>query len=279
MRKVLEGSRVGRDKVPDAADGCPRGVLGVHFFGDFEVVYRGEVLDLGRNSKAVAIFKRLLAQSPHPVSQEVLMEWLWPESRPQKARWSLNSAVYALRKVLGERVAPGLSGCVVLEGGRYRVSSRLQIHSDVREFDIHHERGRLLERTGEIEEAVREYEGAVRLYRDDYLAEDLYEDWTMIERERLTSGYVNILERLSDYYLDDGQLQKSIELCYKILHKDPYHEESYRRLMRCYSRLGLRSRASQQYELCRRMLGRLYGASPAEETRALHERILHGASV
>ena len=80
------------------------------------------------------------------------------------------------------------------------------------------------------------------MYRDDYLVEDLYEDWTMIERERLTSGYVNMLERLSDYYLDDGQLQKSIGVCYQILEKDPYHEESYRRLMRGYSRLGLRSR-------------------------------------
>lgn len=236
-------------------------------------------MDLGRNLRAVAVFKRLLAQSPQPVSQEALMGWLWPESSPRKARWSLNSAVYALRGVLSERMAVDLSGCVVLDGGRYHLSSGLRISSDVRDFDARHERGRLLERSGEIEEAIGEYERAVELYRDDYLIEDLYEDWTMIERERLTSGYVNMLERLSDYYLDDGQLQKSIELCYRILHKDPYHEESYRRLMRCYSRLGLRSRAAQQYELCRRMLGRLYGMTPGEETQDLQERILRGEDI
>lgn len=268
-----------RGKVPDAGGGCPQEELEARFFGDFEVLHRGEVADLGRNSKAVAILKRLLAESPHPVSQEILMEWLWPDSRPQKARWSLNSAVYALRKVLGEKVAEDLSGCVVLDGGRYRLSSKLRIVSDVREFDTHHEKGRLLERSGDIEVAIQEYEAAVALYRDDYLVEDLYEDWTMIERERLTSGYVNMLERLSDYYLDDGQPQKSTELCYRILRKDPYHEESYRRLMRCYSRLGLRSRATQQYELCHRMLGRLYGMTPGDETRDLHERLLRGENV
>lgn len=63
------------------------------------------------------------------------------------------------------------------------------------------------------------YEGAARLYRDDYLVEDLYEDWTMIERERLSGAYVSILERLSDYYLDDSQLQNSADTCYRILRK------------------------------------------------------------
>ena len=274
MRKVLEESRADREERLETSGEFIREELWVRFFGDFEVIHRGKVVDLGRNSKAVAIFKRLLAQSPHSVSQEVLMDRLWPESRPQKARWSLNSAVYALRKVLGEKLPVGLSGCVVLDGGRYHLPSGLRILSDIREFDARYERGRLLERTGEIEEAIEEYEAAVGVYRDDYLVEDLYEDWTMIERERLTSGYVNMLERLSDYYLDDGQLQKSTDLCYRILQKDPYHEESYRRLMRCYSRLGLRSRATQQYELCRRMLGRLYGVAPAEETRALNQRVL-----
>ncbi|MDP8939960.1 MAG: bacterial transcriptional activator domain-containing protein [Actinomycetota bacterium] len=181
--------------------------------------------------------------------------------------------------MLGENMAEDLSGCVVLDAGRYHLSSELRLSSDVREFDTRHEQGRLLERSGQIEEAILEYEGAARLYRDDYLVEDLYEDWTMIERERLSGACVSILERLSDYYLDDGQLQKSADTCYRILRKDPYHEESYRRLMRCYSRLGLRSRAAQQYELCRRMLGRLYGMTPGEETRDLHGRILRGEDI
>ncbi len=34
-------------------------------------------------------------------------------------------------------------------------------------------------------EAVAEYEKAADLYRGDYLTEELYEEWTVIERERL----------------------------------------------------------------------------------------------
>lgn len=76
--------RTGREKRPDAAGNCPHQELRVRFFGDFEVLHRGEIVDLGRSLRAGAIFKRLLAQSPHPVPQEVLMEWLWPESSPHR---------------------------------------------------------------------------------------------------------------------------------------------------------------------------------------------------
>src|SRR3712207_7318836 len=53
-------------------------------------------------------------------------------------------------------------------------------------------------------------EEAVGHYRDDYLLEDLYEDWTMVERERLANAYVDMLWRLAVYYLESGQHQRSI---------------------------------------------------------------------
>jgi hypothetical protein len=36
-----------------------------------------------------------------------------------------------------------------------------------------------------VAEAVAEYEKAADLYRGDYPTEDLYEEWTVIEPERL----------------------------------------------------------------------------------------------
>lgn len=272
----MSGSRAGRRESSGPAGDCE---LRARFFGGFEVLYRGRVVDLGRNSRAVAILKHLLARSPHPVSRDALMGWLWPESGPRRARWSLNSAVYALRRVLEENGGAELSGCVVLEGDRYRLSPEVRLSSDVEEFDAGYEKGLRHQRAGRVEEGRREYEGAVALYRGDYLVEDVYEDWTMIERERLSGAYVDMLERLAGYYVDHGHPRKSIELCYRVLERDPCHEESYRRLMRCYSRQGLRSRATQQYGLCGRMLGRLYGMSPSAETRSLHERILRGEEV
>ncbi len=268
---IREASRGVENLAPD---------LQVRFFGSFEAHRRGDSLELGHNSKAIAIFKCLLARRGRRISQDMLMDWLWPKSSPKKARWSLNSAIYALRRSLDEAVSGATtSDSVILERGQYRLSKTLSVSSDVEEFDARYERGRFLERAKKEADAASEYEKAVTLYRGDYLAEDLYEDWTMIERERLTGAYVDILNRLATYHARSGNFQKSIASRYLLLEKDPYHEESYRSLMRCYSRLGLRGRALRQYEMCERRLNHLYSISPAPETRTLHEKLLAGEEV
>jgi two-component SAPR family response regulator len=67
------------------------------------------------------------------------------------------------------------------------------------------------------EEAAAEYEKAMHLYRGDYLVEDLYEDWTMVERERLSNAHVDMLGRLAEYYIETGRYQEGIRACYRIL--------------------------------------------------------------
>src|SRR3712207_2612344 len=122
-------------------------------------------------------------------------------------------------------------------------------------------------------EAVAEYEGAIGLYRGDYLVEDLYEDWTMVERERLANAYVDMLGRLGEHYLESGLPQEGIRACYRVLEKDRCHEDSHRLLMRCYAELGLRGRAMRQYRLCEQTLRQSYGVEPSQETQALRRGI------
>jgi DNA-binding SARP family transcriptional activator len=250
------------------ADPSAQPHLWARCFGRFELFRDGEVVSLGRNGRAQAILKYLLTNRARPVSQDHLMGWLWPESSAKKARWSLNSAVHALRKILGD--CPASANYVLLEEGRYRLSPTVRVSTDVNEFDARYDRGRLLEKDGRMPEAAAEYEAAIALFRDDYLIEDLYEDWTMIERERLSNAFIDMLCRLAVHYIGTGQVQECIRACYRILEKDRCHENSHRLLMKCYIRLGLRARALRQYRLCERVLKREYGVEPSPETRALH---------
>ncbi len=248
--------------------------LRVRFFGHFEMLCDEEVITLGRNGKALTILKYLLAHRSRPISQDHLMGWLWPESNLKKARWSLNSAIHGLRKLLSECPASGSPNYVLLEEGYYRLCSDVRVITDVDEFDNRYERGRDLERARRMPRAAAEYERAIALYRGDYLIEDLYEDWTMVERERLSNAYMDMLSRLALYYMETGQHQESIRACYRVLEKDRCHEDSYRVLMRCYVHLGLRGRALRQYRLCEKILRQEYGTAPSPDTQALAEGLL-----
>ncbi len=247
--------------------------LRARFFGHFEMLCEGEPVSLGRNGKALTILKHLLVHRTHPVSQDHLMGWLWPDSNLRKARWSLNSAIHGLRKMLGDSPLPSSANYVLLEEGHYRLCPSIRLTTDVDEFDCHYEEGRRLERALQIPEALAEYEEAIGLYRGDYLVEDLYEDWTMVERERLANAYIDMLGRLAVHYVGTGQLQDCIRACYRVLEKDRCHEDSHRLLMRCYVLLGLRGRALRQYRLCEKVIGQEYGLPPSPETLALYRTL------
>jgi DNA-binding SARP family transcriptional activator len=270
-RSELSGGR----EVPPAVHPALR----ARFFGHFELLCDEEPVHLGRNGKALSILKYLLANRNRPVSQDHLMGWLWPESSLKKARWSLNSAIYGLRKLLGSCPSSDAPTYVLLEEGYYRLSPEIQVATDVDEFDERYELGRRLEKTKQTQEAATEYEKAVGLYRGDYLLEDLYEDWTMVERERLSNAYVDMLNRLALYYIERGQLRESVRCCYKVLEKDRCNEHSHRLLMRCHWQLGQRGRALRQYRLCEKILDQEYGTAPSPETRALYEDIALGEEV
>jgi LuxR family transcriptional regulator, maltose regulon positive regulatory protein len=252
--------------------------LRVRFFGHFEMLCEGETMPLGRNGKALTILKYLLANHTRPVSQDHLMGWLWPDSNLKKARWSLNSAIHGLRKLLSGCSASVSINYVSLEDGYYRLSPDVGVTTDVDDFDKHHERGRRLEKGLRMGEAAIEYEKAIELYRDDYLVEDLYEDWTMVERERLANAYIDILDRLAVHYMEVGQHQESIRACYRVLEKYRCHEDSYRLLMQCYASLGLRARALHQFRMCEQILGQEYGTLPSPKTRSLYLRLLSDES-
>jgi LuxR family transcriptional regulator, maltose regulon positive regulatory protein len=256
--------------IPDAVTDQP--CLQVRFFGHFEILCNGEPVDLRCNGKALAIFKYLLAHRDRPVSRDHLMEWLWPKSTPKKARSSLNVAICTLRRLLSECSA-GLQNYILLEEGYYCLCPTVWVVTDVEEFDRRYEQGRRLEKTNRIEGAV-EYEKAVQLYWGEYLLDDLYEDWTMVERERLSNTYVDMLERLALYYKQTQQLRESIRICYRILERDRSHENSHLLLAEVYALLGSYGRALHQYRLFKGVLKRTHGTEPSVETEERFEKVL-----
>jgi two-component SAPR family response regulator len=145
--------------------------------------------------------------------------------------------------------------------------------TDVEEFDLLYEQGRHLEKINRIE-AAAEYERAIELYRGEYLLDDLYEDWTMVERERLSNAYIDILERLAMYYKETEQLQESIRISYRILEKDRSHENSHLLLTEVYALLGSYGRALGQHRLFKRILKSTYGTEPSVETERRFQQVL-----
>jgi LuxR family transcriptional regulator, maltose regulon positive regulatory protein len=219
----------------------------VRFFGYFELLCADRVVPLRCNSKAQTILKYLIINRQHPVSRDYLMGHLWPEASYKKARWSLNTSIYTLRRLVESTLPQGTCKNLILqEQGHYFLDPSIQLWVDKDVYEDYYVLGRCFEKKGRREEAAAEYEKAIKLYRGDYLIEDLYEDWTMIERERLSHIYTSILSSLADYYTHVQLYHESIQICYRLLQSDRYNENAYALLEESYEGLGLHERALRQ---------------------------------
>ena len=121
------------------------------------------------------------------------------------------------------------------------------------------------------------YAQAINLYRGDLLA-DCYEDWCIVERERLQGLYVRALAQLMARNSGNSEYDLAIDCARRILTCDPLREEVHRDLMRLHLDAGQPAAALRQYRQCEDMLRDELGVEPAPETRALLTPILGATS-
>ncbi|MCB9157739.1 MAG: winged helix-turn-helix domain-containing protein [Caldilineaceae bacterium] len=245
--------------------------LTVYCLGPFRVFQDNQPVTDWPSNKGLSIFKFLVTHRERPVAKEVLMEHFWPDANPDAARNNLNVAIYGLRRAL-RRTHPDYSH-VLFQNDSYLLNPTMHIWVDVEEFVRRHAQADQCTQTGQLEEAIDEYRAAEAFYQGEFLEEDRYEDWIVPVRQSLQDEYVGMLEQLSNYYLEQHDLETCILMANKMIAVDSCYEEAHRRLMRCYCRQGYQHLALRQYHLCVEALANELDVEPSTETLKLYVQI------
>ena len=244
--------------------------IAVYCLGPFRVYQDDQLITNWESLKARSVFKYLVMHRATPTLKDVLMDLFWPDADPEAARRNLHQAIYSLRQTL-RRGHPEFQH-VQFENDCYFFNPELDVWTDVEEFETHIQAGQRLEAARQTARAMAEYGIAEGLYQGDLLAEDLYEDWPSLQREYVGGTYLDIANRLSEYYVQRNEYTAAIALCQKILDQDNCCEETHHRLMRCYLAQGQRHLAVRQYQACAQALEEL-ALVPAKETVTLYRQI------
>jgi DNA-binding SARP family transcriptional activator len=241
----------------------------VQMLGHFSITVQDSLLKL-HATRGLSLLKYLLLYHKQNTPREVLMDIFWPDADPEAARNNLNVAIHGLRQVL--RTVTDVE-MIHFEDGAYGLSPDLEIWLDVEEFERCIKTGQRLESQKQLTAAVAEYEIAVNLYRGDFLADNPYEGWTVLDRERLRIAYLDTLDHLSQIYFSQERYAACVTLCQLILTRDLCREDAHCRLMQCYSRLGQGPLALRQYQICVEALRVELEVEPAPETIQLYNHI------
>lgn len=257
----------------------PGYTLRVQMFGTFRV-WRGSQEIQAREwqrEKARQLFQLLLTQRGHWVQREQICAALWPEADLDAAerqfKVTLNALNAALEPNRPPRVAPFF---IRRQGLAYSFAPSYGVWIDVDEFEL---RAAAAAASDDPEFARRNAQIAVQLYRGDYLAESLYDPWTIEERERLLARYLDVAVRYAERLSAEGDQAEAIQICEQVLRRDRCYEEAYQCLMRAHARAGSRSQALRSYTRCVHALQDELGMAPLPETNALYERLKRNEAI
>ena len=103
------------------------------------------------------------------------------------------------------------------------------------------------------------------------LLPDWYEDWVLIERERLRQLRLHALEALADQRVREGRFAEAADAALAAIAGEPLRESSQRALIRVHIAEGNFGEAVRQYRLYSELLFEEMGVDPSPQLESMME--------
>jgi DNA-binding SARP family transcriptional activator/tetratricopeptide (TPR) repeat protein len=230
--------------------------LCIRLFGPLELAWGDESCAAPSSPKARSLLAYLILHRGRAVPRDRMAGIFWPERSDVRARRALSNALWQIRRALGP------------------AGDRLIAERDFVTFSLHPD-DRLDVATFEKNvhaASLPKLSEAVALYRADFL-EACYDDWALVERERLRELYLRVLEQLTTLHKQRGDYEQAVVYAQRLAAADPLREAAHRELMRLYHLLDRPRAALEQFAALRDLLEEELGIPPAPVTVALRQEI------
>jgi len=231
----------------------------VYTLGHFELLIDGTAPGYSRKApkKVLALLKVIIAFGARDVSEQKLLDALWPDQDGDAASHSLTTTLHRLRKLLGNVAA-------IRQAGGELTLDRQYCWVDSIAFE---ER---FDRAAGNDEQVQQ---AVTLYRGAFLIQEDYAPWAVPARERLRAKFIQAISKLGNSLEAATRHEAAIDLYLRGIEADPLVEPFYQGLMRCYEKLNRCTEAMSAYRRLRETLSVTLGVPPSSATQRLFEAL------
>lgn len=240
---------------PRSERGSP--TLALRLLGGFELRATGRSRLVPPSSQRLLAY---LALNEGPLLRCHVAGTLWPDADEVRANASLRSALWRLRRVS--------STVVVAPGDKLSVSADVSV--DVRELIplAHRAIGRSV---------IGDRETIRTLLRMGELLPGWFEDWVLIDRERLRQLRLHALESVCTQLIGAGSFSSAVEIGLAAVAVEPLRESAHVALARAFLAEGNRSEAILDFRRFRELLEGELGIGPsASFARLVGERAAPG---
>jgi DNA-binding SARP family transcriptional activator len=226
--------------------------LELHLLGGFSVTDHGELLDLPESSHRLLVY---LALRERPQCRAVVAGSLWPNKTETRAGANLRSSLWRLQSFGNHRFIES-SGSTLSLGDHVCV--------DVRR--VEHAGWSLVRGTTTVSAEIEP-----QLFLLELLP-GWYDDWVIMERERLAQLQLHFLEALTTAMLSEGRVAEALDVAVRLVAIDPLRERSQRALITVYRAEGSLGQARRQLASYRALMLDTFGCEPSADLLELVAR-------
>ena len=196
-----------------------------------------------------------LAVNQRPLLRTYVAAALWLDSSEKHALGNLRSAIWRLQKGGGELV----------QASRSHVGLGSEVLVDVR--SVASLAGRMLGAPGQFD--LNEVDETTLCGE---LLPGWYDEWVVVERERMRQLQLHALEALCSRLLASGNYARAVQVGLAATAAEPLRESAHRLLIQVHLAEGNRAEAGRQYEIYRNLLATELGIEPSASIKHLLSR-------
>jgi DNA-binding SARP family transcriptional activator len=223
--------------------------------GGFDLAWHGRSVPIPSSAQRVVA---LVALHDRPMRRSHVAGILWLDAPEERAMGNLRSALWRLRR----------SRCGVIESDGESLSLANEVELDIRRL----EDGARRLGEGDLPAWDATLEGLIVAGE---LLPDWFDDWVLVERERVRQVRLHALERACEELTAIGRFGDAIAAGLAAVSEEPLRESAHRALIAAHLAEGNRFEAIRQFDAYSRLMASELQLDPAPEIRAMidHDRL------
>jgi len=191
----------------------------------------------------------LLVEHPKPVHQEILMEELWPDAEPDKARMALQTTIRSLRRALDPSHEPRGSSYIEYDDEHYSLLLPEGTSCDAHLFNqsVRFHQADQPRKSPLSKDEQSELHRVLAMFGGEFLPGQQYESFTVEMREQIHRKFLDATLLLGGHLNRIGKHAEAIRILERGVELDPLWGEGVQEMMVAQSGNGEVCRALRLY--------------------------------
>lgn len=249
----------------------------IQLLGNLKIRHNGCDIDIStwRKSKSRELFLSVLLQAGSDISREQIIETLWPDMSPDKARNNYYVTWSNLKRILQGGDRDRRESLPIKSSGSRCYVNREYCGVDIIDLVESIHEGHRASTSGDLDGAITQYQRTAKLYTGDLLPGDMYNEWLTAHREYYHTLFIEAMISATKISLELDKPSSAIFFIEHALRFERSREVLYEWAMRTYLHADRREDAIEMYHLCRKHLTEELGLDPSSTLRSLYSQAIN----